>query len=162
LFRDLSGPYSLTGRRLTPAAYFFPGMPVYFGVNAFVTNFHLAMIFYGVVRYVPPMASLLFLGRQAFGRRSSARLFVRDERGASEHLLQHRRVSLCRELRAEALSSCNCHDGLLRMAVRSRRHGSAGAQGVAMAACGHSGGRNEVYHQFDLLAGIDKGALPLP
>jgi prepilin-type processing-associated H-X9-DG protein len=27
---------------------------------------------------------------------------------------------------------------------------------------GQIGGRNEIYHQFDLLAGIDKGALPLP
>lgn len=67
LYKDVFSGIDISGWKLTPAPYFFPDMLLYFLLNALTGNFHLAIVFFGVIQSIVFVFSLLCLSNQLFG-----------------------------------------------------------------------------------------------
>lgn len=68
LYHELTSGQGLHGWSLTPAPYFFPDMPLFFGLSAVLHGFRLAIIVYGLVQVLLFVAGLIALTRLMAGR----------------------------------------------------------------------------------------------
>lgn len=68
LYRDLAGGLDLRGWSLTPAPYFFPDMPLFFGLNWLLGSFRLTIVAYGLAQVLLFVAGLSALCRLMAGR----------------------------------------------------------------------------------------------
>ncbi|GAB4206937.1 MAG: hypothetical protein OHK0022_34590 [Roseiflexaceae bacterium] len=76
LYRDLASGQGMSGWALTPAPYFFPDMPLFFGLNFMLNNFQLAVIAYGLVQVLLFVAGLTALSRLMAGRNPDIQCLV--------------------------------------------------------------------------------------
>jgi len=74
--QDLFTGKNLSGWNPPAVPYFFPDMPFYFLVNFLVGNFHLAIVFFGIVQFLSLFIGFILISNQVFGPRQNIHFLI--------------------------------------------------------------------------------------